>query len=53
MYVSVLFTPEELEQLGLYMDDGEQVEDAVHGIVMMVLTDLDAQREMDREWWDK
>ena len=53
MYVSVLFSPEELEQLGHYMDDGERVEDAVHGIVLMVLADLDAQREMDREWWDK
>ena len=53
MYVSVLFTAEELAHLGRYMDDGERVEDAVHGIVMMVLTDLDAQREMDEEWWDR
>ena len=53
MYVSVLFTPEELERLAQYMDEDERVEDTVHGIVLMVLSDLDAQRGMDQEWWDK
>jgi hypothetical protein len=50
VYVSIEFTAEELEHLGFYMDVGERVEEAVHGIVMMVLTDLDAQRVMDEEF---
>lgn len=46
----VLFTADEIEHLMQYMDEGELVEDAVHGIVLMVLADLDAQRSMDEEY---
>lgn len=50
MFIPIEFSAEDLERLNLYMDAEETWSEAVHGIVLMVLADLDAQRGMDEEY---
>jgi hypothetical protein len=52
MYVSVLFTTEDLARIYPRIPDGEKLEETIHGIVMMVIQDLETQEQMDKEWWN-
>ena len=44
MYIPIEFSVEELERLALLMDEGETWSEAVRGIVLMVMDDLEAIR---------